>query len=246
VWTREVPVVLAGWDHALLGRLHDVGCGAAALLEKSLSPTRWVDTVLRVLAPRRDLAVDVACGGGRVAGRIGGAPGAVGPVGLLRVLARAGFTGSMTLNDERGLTDVALHDGDVVSVGGRLGGVILDDTAALQQLFQFVAGSFEVRRHDDVDAANVPRPLDDVLQPAAAEVDARNEASLAAAIAEGRLRVEPALVALVGELANAEIRPIVDELLAGRDVREVLSRGVDPVLLDRTLRDLHARGAVSP
>jgi CheY-like chemotaxis protein len=245
-WTREVPVILAGWDHALLARLRDVGCGAAALLEKSTSPTRWVDTVVRVLAPWRDLAVDVAAGSRRLAGPIGGAPGALGPVALLRVLARSGFTGTMTLTDERGHTDVALHGGDVVAIGGRVGGVVLDDTAALQQLFHFVVGSFEVHRREDADAPGASRRLDDVLRPAAAEVDLRNESSLAAAIAEGRLRVDPALVALFGELESAHIQPIVDELLAARDVREALARGVDPVLLDRTLRDLHARGAVSP
>jgi CheY-like chemotaxis protein len=236
---RETPVILVGWNEGQLARLQAAGCGAAVVVEKSLPPGRIAAAVAEVCAPVRDLTVDVTAGALDLAGRFVG----FGPFRLLRLLATARFTGRVDLASDGGPASFTLVDGGLAGVVAHVGGLALDERTALVRLLRVDVTHYALRRGGAAGAgADLGALLDDVV----AEHEALADEAFAAAIADGSLQARPGLLALYRELGPADAGPVVDQLVAGRPVRDVLADGVDPLLLDRVLRDLFTRGALRP
>jgi len=238
---RETPVVLTGYDGAWIKRLHNAGCGAELILEKGLRPERLVAAIDKVVQPTREVAtvLQVARDFSPIDGRLKGS----GPHTLLRLLAAQRFSGRVTViaGDARFL--VVLADGGLVFARVTSGGRTQMHRDALAALLQVGAVGFSLVY--EATTGHAKGPLDDVVGEAASALDTVADAAYGDALADGlQLVVRGDLLAAYRASCSLEARPIVDQIASGRDARDLLTRGVDPMLLDRVVHDLFRKGAV--
>jgi CheY-like chemotaxis protein len=239
---REIPVVLTCYDGAWLARLHKAGCGADAVVENGLRPERLIAAVERLVAPRRNLAVTVAASSSTapLQARMRGA----GPYTLLSILSDRRFSGrlSLTVGDARFL--VVTHDGGLVFARVTSGGVTKMGPAAIGALLQVGAVGFTLSH--DAGLGPATTSLFQTVVDAAAAIDANEDDARGSVLAEGRqLAVRGDLLAAFRSTCDVGWRPVVDQIASGRDARDLLARGLDPMLVDSVVRDLFRKGAVS-
>jgi CheY-like chemotaxis protein len=238
---RETPVVLTGYDGAWTARLQASGCGADGVVEKGMRPERLVSMITKVVAPTRDVAVAIEAA--RISSPIDARLRGSGPHTLLRLLAAQRFSGRVTVavGEQRFL--LALSEGDLVFTRVTVGGRTQMHREAIAALLQVGSVGFTLMHE-----TGLGRPrgtLDEVIATAAVALDEVADAAYADALAEGQqLVVRSELLAAYRLTCGLEARPIVDQIASGRDVRDLLNRGVDPMLLDGVVHDLFRKGAV--
>ncbi len=234
-------MILTGYDGAWIARLQSAGCGAEVVLEKGLRPERLLAALDKVVQPMREIAtvIEVARDFSPIDGRLKGA----GPHTLLRLLSAQRFSGrvNITAGDARFL--VVLGDGGLVFARVTSGGRTQMHRDALAALLQVGAVGFSLTHDATVGPAK--GPLGDVVADAASALDATADSAYGDALADGlQLVVRGDLLSAYRASCSVEARPIVDQIASGRDARDLLTRGVDPMLLDRVVHDLFRKGAV--
>jgi CheY-like chemotaxis protein len=238
---RETPVVLTGYDGAWLARLHKAGCGAEAVVEHGMRRGRLVEAIERVVGPRRELALAIEATStlATVQGRLRG----TGPHTLLRCLAERRFGGrlTVTVGDERFL--VVTHDGGLVFARVSKDGATRMGRDALVALLRLGGGAFSLAR--DTKLGPAQQPLDAAIDDAVGVVDRDADEAQRDLLADGgQLALRGDLLAAFRAVCQTAWRPVVDHVASGRDARELLARGVDPMLVDTVMRDLFRKGAV--
>ena len=238
---RETPVVLTAYDGTWLSRLKRAGCGADAVVENGLRADRLVTAVERLAGPGRQLAV--ALEAARMVGPLDAHLRGAGPYTLLRLLAQRRFSGrvALTVGDARFL--VVVHDGGLVFARVSSNGTTQMHGAAVAALLDVGAVGFSLTH----DAAVGPpaASLEEMLALAVVDQDRRAEDAQRGLLADGKqLAVRGDLLAAYRATCDASWRPVVDQLASGRDARDLLARGIDPMLVDEVFRDLFRKGAV--
>jgi twitching motility two-component system response regulator PilH len=238
---RDTSFVLCSHNTELLQSLKRAGAGADAYVAKAARSEHVAMAIEKLLAPRRELELQLASGRARVEGRFVGC----GAQWLLRDLARLQASGRLVLRNGALRVSIGLRAGHLVDANGIVGGEALARRESLRAVLLGRGGEVEFARSEAVGEGGTP--LQAILDELCDDLDRRAEKLRTAASLGGvRLQARPALLDAYRTVCPPEALVVVDAVAAGRDVRPLVAQGASSALVERVVADLLRKDALVP